>query len=90
MCRWLWIADTSQIEEVKSYFNENEVEDMPPDESVRPDTSLLFNSQSAATKEDLLAALPERNIVDRLVYRYFNSSSPALREWFRTHSKAFC
>lgn len=65
---------------MKSYFNEVEAEDSPRDESVRPDTSLIFNSQSPATKEDLLAALPERTIVDRLVYRYFNSNSPALRK----------
>jgi hypothetical protein len=66
---------------VKSYFNEVESEDPPRDESVRPDLSLIFDSESPATKEDLLAALPKRPIVDRLIYRYFNSNSPALREW---------
>ena len=60
-----------------------DAEDSPLDESVRPDTSLIFNSQSPVTKEELLAALPERTIVDRLVYRYFNSNSPASRELCR-------
>ncbi|KAG0646560.1 Fusarisetin A cluster transcription factor fsa6 [Hyphodiscus hymeniophilus] len=63
-----------------SYFNDVESEDSPRDENVRPDLSLVFNSQPSTTKEDLLAALPDRAIVDRLVYRYFNSNSPALRE----------
>ena len=65
---------------MKSYFNEVEGEDLHRDDSVRPDLSLVFNSESPATKGDLLAALPERPIVNRLIYRYFNSNSPALRE----------
>jgi len=67
---------------VKSYFKEIEGEDSPRDESVRPDLSLVFDFESPATKEELLAALPERSIVNRLIYRYFNSNSPALREYF--------
>ena len=47
---------------------------------MRPGTSLLLNSHPPATKEELLEVLPERGIVDRLVSRYFNSNSPALRE----------
>ena len=68
-----------QIEEIKSYLNEVEAKDTH-DESVRPDLSLVFSSESPATKDDLLAALPDRPTVDRLVYRYFNSNSPAIRE----------
>ncbi|KAE9376137.1 hypothetical protein N431DRAFT_464187 [Stipitochalara longipes BDJ] len=73
-----WAAMLDDIEEVKSYFNEVEREGSPHEESVRPDLSVVFNSESLASKEDLLAALPERPIVDRLIYRYFNSNSPAL------------
>lgn len=69
---------------MKSYFNEVELEDSPPEGVVRPDLSLVFSSRSSSRKEDLLAALPEQSIVDKLIYRYFNSNSPALREWFRT------
>ena len=67
---------------MKSYFNEVELEDAPRDEGVRPDLSLVFSSKPAVTKEELLAALPEQSIVNQLIYRYFNSNSPALREWF--------
>lgn len=42
--------------------------------------SLLFRPVSRVTKLDLIAALPQKGVVDRLVSRYFNSNSPALRE----------
>jgi hypothetical protein len=74
-------TDSFQIEEVKGYFSETGEETSLGDQSVLPDLSLLFNSTgSTATREDLLAALPEPNIVNRLVSRYFNSNSPAMRE----------
>ncbi|CRG83923.1 putative transcriptional regulatory protein C139,03 [Talaromyces islandicus] len=75
-----WAAMLDDIEEVKGYFSEHGDETTPGDESVRPDISLLLNSNNATTttSEDLLAALPERNIVNRLVSRYFSSNSPAL------------
>jgi hypothetical protein len=69
---------------VRSYFKEVEEDDSPRDKGVKPHLPLIFNSKSPATKEELLAALPERSIVNRLIYRYFNSSSPALRERFRS------
>ena len=69
-----------QIEQVKSYFNEDEEEEDSPDGRPRPDTAMVFQFH-AATKEDVLAALPEKHVVDRLVSRYFNSNSPVLREF---------
>ncbi len=74
----------SQIEEVKIYFNDAEDED--DDEDVRPFTKLAFDSSHVAmpaSKLDLLAALPERHVVDRLLSRYFNSNSPALHIFHR-------
>lgn len=66
---------------MKGYFSEIEEEISLGDDSVRPDLSLLFNNtESPTTREDILDALPERNIVNRLVSRYFNSNSPAMRE----------
>ncbi|QKX55697.1 uncharacterized protein TRUGW13939_02794 [Talaromyces rugulosus] len=70
-----WAAILDDIEEVKGYFSETGEETSLGDH----DLSLLFNSTgSTATREDLLAALPEPNIVNRLVSRYFNSNSPAM------------
>jgi hypothetical protein len=77
------LTDAFKIEQVKGYFSENAEDTSLGDESVRPDISLLFNSNKTTNKEDLLVALPERNIVNRLVSRYFSSNSPALRELLR-------
>ena len=64
---------------MKSYFTTEEVYDERPDETPKPDTSLIFSFHSM-TKEGILAALPNRPVVDCLVSRYFNSDSPSLRE----------
>ncbi|KAJ5619791.1 hypothetical protein N7510_003775 [Penicillium lagena] len=57
-----WAAMLDDIEQVKMYFDEAEGEASLPDESVQPGLSLFSNPESFATKEDLLAALPERPI----------------------------
>lgn len=71
-------ANVEKIEEMQSYFNEAEAEDQSS--HIKSYSSLSFNARSPVTKYELLAALPERSIVDRLVSLYFNSNSPALRE----------
>lgn len=63
-----------------SYFEETEDADFIADDGTRPDMSLLFRPGSNVTKLDLIAALPPKSVVDRLVSRYFNSNSPAIRE----------
>lgn len=63
---------------MQSYFEDTEA-DFIADDNIRPDTSLVFRSGSKVTKLDLVAALPQKGVVDRLVSRYFNSNSPALR-----------
>jgi hypothetical protein len=69
-----------QIEEVNRYFDEEQAnESTVPDSFSCPDTCLLFKSHPPATKQELLNMLPEREIVDQLVARYFCSNSPALR-----------
>lgn len=62
-----------------SYFEDTEA-DFIIDESTRPDMSLLFRPGSRVTKLELIAALPQKGVVDRLVSRYFNSNSPAIRK----------
>jgi hypothetical protein len=61
---------------MQSYFEEAEEER----DDINPYATLSFNARSPATKHELLALLPERLVIDRLVSLYFNSSSPALRK----------
>ncbi|OBT85724.1 hypothetical protein VE02_05228 [Pseudogymnoascus sp. 03VT05] len=73
-----WAAILDDVEEMHSYFEETEEADYIVDDSTRPDMSLLFRPGSRVTKLELIAALPQKGVVDRLVSRYFNSNSPAL------------
>ncbi|RAO69317.1 uncharacterized protein BHQ10_005329 [Talaromyces amestolkiae] len=74
-----WATMLEDIEEVKNYFSEDVDEHSLDEESTRSGISLLLNhTGSPKTHHDLLVALPDRNIVNRLVSRYFNSNSPAL------------
>ncbi|KAL3705533.1 hypothetical protein TMatcc_009205 [Talaromyces marneffei ATCC 18224] len=77
-----WAAILEDIEEMKGYFSEDIEETSLGVGSTRPDISLLLNNtESPTTYKDLLAALPGRSMVNRLVSRYFNSNSPALRKF---------
>ncbi|KFY71175.1 hypothetical protein V499_08621 [Pseudogymnoascus sp. VKM F-103] len=73
-----WAAILDDVEEMHSYFEETEEADYIVDDSTRPDMSLLFRPGSRVTKLELIAALPQKGVVDRLVSRYFNSNSPAI------------
>lgn len=66
-----------QIEEVKGYFNEAPDEDFDPSNEWQTAAMALGNTRPAS-RADLLAALPERSVVDRLVSQYFNSNDPAM------------
>ncbi|TPX14164.1 uncharacterized protein E0L32_000558 [Thyridium curvatum] len=84
-----FMAMLDDIEDLKSYFDADADEDQKmhlqahgewpeePSEAGSPD--LLFTSAkdpaTAPTKLDLVARLPERHVVDRLVTRYFQSFS---------------
>ena len=72
------ILTTSQIEEVKNYFDDDELDDVP--DITQPDISLVFQHQSPGSIKELLMALPRRPVVDILVSRYFQIISPAKRE----------
>ncbi|RDL36356.1 uncharacterized protein BP5553_05708 [Venustampulla echinocandica] len=73
-----WAAILENIEEVKDYFEGMDTEDTDETENITPYASLTFNSQPTSSKNDLLAALPEKFVVDRLISQYFNSNSPSL------------
>jgi hypothetical protein len=66
-----------QIEEVKGYFTEEPDEDFDLNNDGQTAAMALGNT-IPANRADLLAALPERSVVDRLVSRYFNSNDPAM------------
>lgn len=74
-----------QIAEVKEYLQLSE--DTSPEEEEDDENSclpeitgpvLLFGNAISASKDDLLAALPARNVVDRLVSSYLNSKESTL------------
>ncbi|KAH8805961.1 fungal-specific transcription factor domain-containing protein [Xylogone sp. PMI_703] len=83
-----WAAILEDIEEMKAYCNSEETEPSESPQSVDDisGSSLLFNTAIPSTREDILAFLPPRHVVDRYVSRYFNSTSPALHI---THRPAF-
>ena len=67
---------------MKTYLNEPDEMIAPVDENTGPDISTLLNSSAPSTTlDEVLTALPEQNVVNRLVSRYFNSHSPGMREF---------
>ncbi|TVY34249.1 Fusarisetin A cluster transcription factor [Lachnellula subtilissima] len=73
-----WAAILEDIEEVKDYFADaGDVGDEEAEEVVSY-TMLTFKPYSPISKEELLGRLPEKNIVDGLVRKYFNGHSPSL------------
>ncbi|KAI1466325.1 fungal-specific transcription factor domain-containing protein [Daldinia caldariorum] len=75
-----FMAILEDIEDLKSYFEDpldegDEVYD--PYENTGPAELLMFSRGVPRDKSELLAVLPEKPVVDRLINRYFNSNSPA-------------
>jgi hypothetical protein len=66
---------------MKQHFEEMEEEEEGPNESLPSSFAFPFSFTSTSSKIDLLALLPPRAIVDRLVSRFFNSNSPSLCEF---------
>ncbi|KAE9364190.1 hypothetical protein N431DRAFT_354338 [Stipitochalara longipes BDJ] len=73
-----WAAILEDIDEMKSYLEDEDEDEDDEEENLKSYTSLIFNAQTPTTKAQLLAAMPQRPAVDLLVSRYFNSNSPAL------------
>ncbi|CAG8982226.1 hypothetical protein HYALB_00014052 [Hymenoscyphus albidus] len=79
-----WTAILDGISELKDHFVEDPVltYEIPPElqENSQETPLLLFGRKNHATKQEILAGLPPRNIADRLVAKYFNSwvMSPVL------------
>lgn len=77
---------TYQIEEVKSYFNEEQDEDRSIEDD-GPDISMIFQLPTPTTAHGLIAALPQRSIVDRLISRYFKAPLPSRRKYCSNKSR---
>ncbi|KAK0651866.1 fungal-specific transcription factor domain-containing protein [Cercophora newfieldiana] len=74
-----FMAMLDDIEDLKSYFDDEEVPEVPPNQSPEPsDTDMLLISSCAPmSKQEIISMLPNKAIVDRLIQRYFGASSPA-------------
>lgn len=70
-----------QIEDIKCYFEDSGSEDEAdePGEDLDAPELLLFSRGAPRNKADLLAQLPDRQIADRLITRYYSSMSPSQR-----------
>lgn len=73
-----WAAILNDIEEVKTYFDEEEPAEIV-EESDRPEMSLIFQERFPTSKQELLDGLPNRRAVDILVSRYFKVNNPSKR-----------
>ncbi|KAK0727272.1 fungal-specific transcription factor domain-containing protein, partial [Lasiosphaeria miniovina] len=78
-----FMAMLDDIEDLKSYFDEEEEEslggkryqDVPEPSS---SDTLLISSGLPTSRQELLDVLPPRQVVDRLVQRYFSAHSPSM------------
>ena len=84
-------ADLAQISEVKTYFNEHKKQ---YDEQVKKveaskrqagtdysGPAFLIGGRNAPRRSDLIASLPGRDAVDKMVGRYFNDYDPSTRKF---------
>ncbi|KAM0204407.1 hypothetical protein ACHAPI_000160 [Fusarium lateritium] len=73
------MAMLEDIEDLKSYFEhpEDTEDDQSPADEIDP-TELILNTRAGPkNREELLNRLPDRNVADRLISRYFASMSPS-------------
>lgn len=96
-----WAAILKDISELKNYFSEHKklYEDQAAKVEAANDKKdsgqglhYLFGGGRTPVFVDLLSALPERSITDRLVSRYFNSYDPAVHilhppSWYRMYNR---
>ncbi|KAI0969690.1 hypothetical protein F4678DRAFT_437931 [Xylaria arbuscula] len=75
-----FMAILEDLEDLKTYFEDPEDSDVDVDdpyESLGPSELLILSRGAPQNKGELLALLPEKHIMDRLMNRYFNSNSPS-------------
>ncbi|KAI0122845.1 fungal-specific transcription factor domain-containing protein [Xylariales sp. AK1849] len=76
-----FMAILEDIDELKNFFeypddDESEANHDPHETAGSPEF-LLLSQNVPRNKDELLAMLPERSVIDRLMMRYFNSNSPS-------------
>ncbi|KAI1501100.1 hypothetical protein F5X99DRAFT_212986 [Biscogniauxia marginata] len=76
-----FMAILEDLEDLKNYFEDPREEEEKPSDSLYDNTGpselMMFPKGAPRSKEEMLALLPEKNVIDRLMNRYFNSNSPA-------------
>ncbi|KAI1820622.1 hypothetical protein F4861DRAFT_545394 [Xylaria intraflava] len=75
-----FMAILEDLEDLKTFFEEPEEPELDAEdfhENIGPSELLLLSRGGPGSKEELLALLPEKNVMDRLMNRYFNSNSPS-------------
>jgi hypothetical protein len=70
---------------MKSYFDdpeEPEMDDSRPlfDTFDMASEAIVFSAGTLRSKDDLINLLPDKQVADKLVMRYFGQHSPSLRE----------
>lgn len=73
-----WAAVLDGIAELKGHFEKEDEQRLAACSSDPPQPDLagpqlLYGCPKHATKEEILAAVPTRSVVDRLISRYFNA-----------------
>ncbi len=68
-----------QISELKDHFEVDEYVVVEPEAELE-ESELPFGPYKSATKEEILAAVPPRQIVDKWLVKYFNDEvSPGIK-----------
>ncbi|KAI0396854.1 hypothetical protein F5Y17DRAFT_418097 [Xylariaceae sp. FL0594] len=76
-----FMAILEDLEDLKAYFEDSDSsDDLDTEDSdavVGPGEVMLLPRSQPRNKQELLALLPDKTVMDRLMNRYFNSNSPS-------------
>ncbi|KAI1365328.1 hypothetical protein F5Y08DRAFT_304190 [Xylaria arbuscula] len=72
-------AILEDLEDLKTYFedpDDSDLDEEDPFESLGPSELLMLSRGAPRNREDLIKLLPSKDVMDRLMNRYFNANSP--------------
>ncbi|KAI0157708.1 hypothetical protein GGR57DRAFT_500657 [Xylariaceae sp. FL1272] len=75
-----FMAILEDLEDLKAYFEEDSGSqeiDIDDSDELGPSHLLISPRSQPRNKDELLALLPDKDVMDRLMNRYFNSNSPS-------------
>jgi hypothetical protein len=78
-------GDVNPIDD-RGFFNDDSADEMSELEHEANRPTLLFHGGRVPTKQELIADLPDRSTVDRLMGRLLNSEDPTLGECRLSHT----